>query len=204
MLKPLNYVLKRIKNENIKKPIERALDTQFKFMANYMLQVVKSGFNAFYMPEGNFAVTGKKRASLMLHEVGHGINANKSRLAKGIQTGARYMPKFAVPLLLFNSVTHSAKYEQGESRSPMTKVKDFFEANAAKLAMLSFAPMIAEEALASARGLSAAKKVLGKENTGTFKKFYALGLASYVSAGVLSSFALKKASEERDKVVYDL
>ena len=203
IIKPFKKLFKKFfgKTENGKIVVEMA-HKKFKYIAENMLFMVSKGLNAFYMPEGNFSVTAKKRASLMMHEIGHAINANKSPVLKHLITASRIVPGVVCSLLLFNSITHSAKYEQGENRSRFTKIKDFFEANASKMAFLSFVPMICEEAMATTHGLKYAYKVLGQAKIGTFAKLYAVGLSSYIGAAALTSFAIKKASEERDNTVY--
>ena len=148
------------------------------------LDVVADGRNAFYTSQGNFAVAPKSKPSLILHELGHATNFEKSAIMKGLQK-LRIVGMFA-PMAIAALNSASGSNRDGK--------KNFWERNAGTIGFCAFLPTIIEEAAASIRGINAAKKTLGaKANLGALKKNYLLAWATYVLAGIGTGIAAKLA-----------
>lgn len=160
-----------------------AFKQRFPQLAN-SLDVVARGRNAFYTDKGNFACAPKSKPSLILHELGHATNFEKSTVMKGLQK-MRVVGAFApMAIAYFNR----ASGERSDGN------KNFWERNAGKIGFCAFLPTIIEEAAASIRGINAAKKTLGKgANLNILKKNYLLAWATYVLAGVGVGIASKLA-----------
>ena len=138
------------------------------------LDTVANGANAFYTRDGGFAVAPKSKPSLMLHELGHAINFEKSKLFRGLQK-LKVLGMYAPMALVFlNDIT--GKRKDGK--------QSFIERNAGVIGFSAFLPTIIEEAAASVRGIKAAKKVLPKANLGPLKRNYFLAWMTYLLAGV--------------------
>lgn len=148
------------------------------------LDVVADGRNAFYTDKGNFAVAPKSKPSLILHELGHATNFEKSKIMKGLQK-LRVVGMFApMAIAALNSAS-------GASRDGK---KNFWERNAGTIGFCAFLPTIIEEAAASIRGINAAKKTLGSgAKLGALKKNYFLAWMTYVLAGIGTGIAAKLA-----------
>ena len=146
------------------------------------LDVVAEGRNAFYTDKGNFACAPKSKPSLILHELGHATNFEKSAIMKSLQK-LRVVGMFAPMTIAFlNNV--SGRRRDGK--------KSFWERNAGTIGFCAFMPTIIEEAAASIRGINAAKKTLGKNaNLGALKKNYFLAWMTYVLAGIGTGIAAK-------------
>lgn len=148
------------------------------------LDVVARGGNAFYTDKGNFVCAPKSKPSLILHELGHAINSEKSTVMKGLQK-LRVVGAFAPMAIAY---LNRASGERSDGK------KNFWERNAAKIGFCAFLPTIIEEAAASIRGINAAKKTLGKgANLNVLKKNYFLAWMTYVLAGVGTGIAAKLA-----------
>lgn len=159
------------------------LKQQFPGLAN-SLDVVARGGNAFYTDKGNFACAPKSKPSLILHELGHATNFEKSAIMKGLQK-LRVAGAFAPMMIAY---LNRASGERSDGK------KNFWERNAGKIGFCAFLPTIIEEAAASIRGINAAKKTLGAgANLKVLKKNYLLAWATYVLAGVGTGIAAKLA-----------
>ena len=148
------------------------------------LDTVANGGNAFYTNQGNFAVAPKSKPSLILHELGHATNFEKSTIMKGLQK-LRAVGAFA-PMAIAYLNRASGPKNDGK--------KNFWERNAGTIGFCAFLPTIIEEATASIRGINAAKKTLGSSaKLGALKKNYFLAWMTYVLAGVGVGIASKLA-----------
>lgn len=160
-----------------------ALKQRFPQLAN-SLDVVARGGNAFYTDKGNFACAPKSKPSLILHELGHATNFEKSTVMKGLQK-LRVVGAFAPMAIAY---LNRASGERSDG------TKNFWERNAGKIGFCAFLPTIIEEAAASIRGINAAKKTLdARANLGALKKNYALAWMTYVLAGIGTGIAAKLA-----------
>lgn len=148
------------------------------------LDVVANGGNAFYTNRERFACAPKSKPSLILHELGHATNFEKSFVMKGLQK-MRVVGAFAPMAIAY---LNRASGERSDGK------KNFWERNAGKIGFCAFLPTIIEEAAASIRGINAAKKTLGDgANLKMLKKNYLLAWATYVLAGVGTGIAAKLA-----------
>lgn len=148
------------------------------------LDTVANGGNAFYTNQGNFAVAPKSKPSLILHELGHATNFEKSTIMRGLQR-MRIVGAYA-PMAIAYMNSASGRNADGK--------KNFWERNAGLLGFCAFLPTIIEEGMASIRGIKAAKKTLGsKANLNVLKKNYFLAWMTYVLAGVGVGIASKLA-----------
>ncbi len=160
-----------------------AFKQRFPQLAN-SLDVVARGGNAFYTDKGNFACAPKSKPSLILHELGHATNFEKSFVMKGLQK-MRVVGAFAPMAIAY---LNRASGERSDGK------KNFWERNAGTIGFCAFLPTIIEEAAASIRGINAAKKTLGAgANLKVLKKNYLLAWATYVLAGVGTGIAAKLA-----------
>ncbi len=142
------------------------------------LREVASGKNAFYADSIKVAVAPSTKPSLIQHELGHAINA-KNKFLKLLQNSRSYVTVIPTTLLLLN---YLIKNRQNNNNREDT----FIEKNAGVLGFLAYAPTIAEEGLASIRGINAAKRTLKgqKINFGPLRKNYLFAWLTYLLAGV--------------------
>lgn len=139
------------------------------------LMDVANGKNAFYMDSANLAVAPTSKPSLIQHELGHAINA-KSKFWKAMQNSRRYIPNIPAVLLLTSIL---AKKISG------SKEDTFIDKHAGKLGFAAYLPTIIEEAMASIRGIQAAKKTLGgNAKLGPLRRNYFLAWLTYLLAGI--------------------
>lgn len=158
-----------------------ALKQHFPSLAN-SIDVVADGRNAFYTDKGNFACAPKSKPSLILHELGHATNFEKSKIMKGLQK-LRVVGMFAPMAVAY---LNRASGERSDGR------KNFWERNAGTIGFCAFLPTIIEEAAASIRGIKAAKETLGaKANLKALKKNYFLAWMTYLLAGIGTGIAAK-------------
>ena len=144
---------------------------------------VARGENAFYADSLKLAVAPKSKPSLILHELGHAINANKGKFMRFLQKSRGYVSAVPTALLLATGMF------QRKDDKP-----NFIELNAGLIGFSAFLPTIVEEGLASLRGLNAAKKTLGKAvNLAPLKRNYFFAWLTYVIAGVGLGVAAKQA-----------
>lgn len=135
---------------------------------------VANGRNAFFMDSVKLAVAPEKKPSLILHELGHAINASKGKFLRFLQNSRRYRAYVPSAVVLANNMFKESGFHS-----------DFIEKHAGAIGFLSFLPTIIEEGLASLRGVNAAKKVLGKTaNLAPLKRNYFTAWLTYLIAGL--------------------
>lgn len=154
-----------------------------------MLEPVARGENAFFADKLKLAVAPKSKPSLILHELGHAINAKKGGILKFFQKSRMYTASIPTALFVLNEMFKTQK-------SPYDDRKNFIERNAGKIGFLAFMPTIFEEGLASFRGIKAAKKVLPNVKLGVLKRNYFFAWMTYVLAGIGLGVASKLAVTE--------
>lgn len=147
------------------------------------LEVVASGQNAFYHDQLKLAVAPKSKPSLILHELGHAINARKGKFLRFLQKSRMFASAAPTALLMLDGIFHKRDDKP-----------NFIERNAGILGFMSFLPTIIEEGLASIRGVKAAKGVLGKAvNLKALKRNYIFAWSTYLLAGIGLGVAAKQA-----------
>ena len=158
-------------------------------------QMFKYGANAAFEPKYNRVYIGENGLySSVFHELGHAMNYNNSKILKFMQK-ARIMTPYGVPVLglglLAASLFHKEKPESVQQpKSSWEKTKDFVKNNAGKLTFVTFIPMLAEEAIASIKGIKLAKNYLKPEQILGLKKNYLSAFKSYAQVAVVLSAAV--------------
>ena len=150
------------------------------------LDTVANGGNAFYTSQGNFVVAPKSKPSLILHELGHATNFEKSKFFRGLQK-LRVLGMYAPMAIAFLN-DFSGKRKDGK--------QSFIEKYAGMIGFSAFLPTIIEEGAASWRGIQAAKKTLPNVKLGALKRNYFFAWMTYVLAGVGVGLASKLAITE--------
>lgn len=150
------------------------------------IDTVANGGNAFYTHQGNFAVAPKSKPSLILHELGHATNFEKSKFFRGLQK-LKVLGMYAPMAIAFLN-DFSGKRKDGK--------QSFIEKYAGVIGFSAFLPTIVEEAAASIRGIKAARKTLPNVKLGALKRNYLLAWMTYVLAGVGIGLASKLAITE--------
>lgn len=154
-----------------------------------ILEPVARGENAFFKDDIKLAVAPKSKPSLILHELGHAINAKKGGILKLFQKSRMYTASIPTALFIINGMTKNRQ-------DPYNNQKNFIERNAGKIGFLAFLPTIIEEGLASLRGIKAAQKILPKVNLNALKRNYFFAWMTYVIAGLGLGVASKLAVTE--------
>lgn len=150
------------------------------------LMPVAKGQNAFYADELKLAVAPKSKPSLILHELGHAVNAHKGRFLKFLQKSRIWAASIPTALLMLNNSV--------KSKNSNDDKKNFLERHAGKIGFAAFLPTIIEEGLASIRGVKAAKKVLGNTvNLKPLKRNYFFAWMTYLLSGIGLGVAAKQA-----------
>lgn len=147
-----------------------------------LMRTVAKGQNAFYMDEKNLAVAPKSKPSLILHELGHAINATKGKFMRFLQKSRGYVMAVPAALVYINNML------KNDNNQPT-----FIEKNAGLIGFAAFLPTIIEEGLASRRGVKAAKEVLGKAaNLKPLKRNYFTAWLTYLISGLGLGVAAKQ------------
>lgn len=158
-----------------------------KFGMQDALMTVAEGKNAFYADtlKPKLAVAPKSKPSLILHELGHAINAHSGGFMKFLQKSRGWAP-LAPTALMFLAPIFQPKEDNKNN---------FIKDHAGLIGFGAFLPTIVEEGLASLRGIKAAKKGLkGLEGVkfGHLTRNYALAWGTYVLAGIGLGIAAKQ------------
>lgn len=142
---------------------------------------VAEGKNAFYSDAHKLAVAPKSKPSLILHELGHAINAHSGNFMKFLQKSRGWAPMVPTALMFL------VPFFQPKDDNKHNFVKD----HAGLIGFGAFVPTIIEEGAASLRGIKAAKILEGVKR-GHLIRNYALAWGTYVLAGVGLGIAAKQ------------
>jgi len=139
-----------------------------------------------FSPWANSVVARKARPDIFAHELGHAANfLGKSRVLKGVQGVG------AVGKLVAGTLPLLAAAASADDDSRTGRAAKYLPAVAA----VAMAPVLAEEAIATARGYAALNSVRGTTAARKMLRVNAKGLASYglaAGAAVASPLAIRK------------
>lgn len=164
------------------------------------LEEAKAGKNAFFQATDNQIVVNRnKLGTATFHEMGHAVNYNFSKFWKGMQ-GLR-LPCMALGGLLGTVALFKRKKVEGEEPNGfIDKTTTFIKNNVGKLVLLTSAPIVAEELMATHRGNKMAKKVLSPELFNKVKLTNRWGAATYITSAVGAALAAVAGSKIRDAI----
>ena len=151
------------------------------------LDVVADGKNAFYTDLHNLVVAPNSKPSLILHELGHAINFEKSTVFSALQN-FRILGMYIPSILAFLNTLDPNKHDNKPN---------FIEKYAGVIGFVSFLPTILEEGMASLRGIKVAKNQLPNANLKSLKGSYLLAWLTYVLAGISAGIVSKLAITEQ-------
>lgn len=145
------------------------------------------GTNACFIPIKKEVLINTDKISIAgFHELGHAMNNLMSKY------GVKYLAKmrhagYAIAGLMEYFAIFSRTKPKGEQRN----LTDFIEDNCGKIAFAAMLPVVAEEAIASYRGIKLAKNV-GLESNAlkSMKKLYGKALLTYAGRAVLGGLAV--------------
>lgn len=162
----------------------------------------KMGSNAAFLPgTNNIMVPEKALNTSVFHEMGHGLNANFGKVSKCLQK-MRGPAMAAAGIIGLVALTTKRKVEDtpDENTGKLEKGRHFIKKNAGKLSALAFAPVVAEEAIATIKGNKLAKGVLDSSLLKKVKLTNAMGLATYATAAIATGVATMLAVKAKDSI----
>lgn len=179
--------LKNIINNNVKQ--SGKLFTRFK---QNVFNMFKEGANAAYFPDTKDVIVGRHNLySSAYHELGHAMNANGNFATKALQKARNITPfgvSLVAPIVLAVGLLHKVdKTKPEEEKSKLEKTADFVSNNAGKLTLASYVPLLAEEGLASIRGVKHAAKHLSPDKVSKLAMNYTKAWGTYAAtAGLIA------------------
>ena len=146
-----------------------------------------NGTNACFIPKTKEVLINTDKISIAgFHELGHALNALKSKYGVKFLQKMR-APGYAIAGLMEYFAIFSRKRPKGAPRS----FTDVVEDNCGKIAFAAMLPVVAEEAIASYRGVKLARKSGVPEFLiKNMKKLYAKALMTYGGRAVLGGLAV--------------
>ena len=175
---------KKLKVENVVfNPSEREA---LRRGANVADAEIKAGLNACYIPELKIIKLNKNKATITgFHELGHAMNHLSSKFGKILQK-LRW-PGYIISGLMASIAAFSRPKPKDAPRAPLDWVLD----NCTTIAVAGMLPTVAEEALASYKGIKLAKTVgLSEPLVKNLKKFYGKALLSYTGYTAVTGLAV--------------
>ncbi len=159
---------------------------QLSYMNNLAIQSflkqTAEGKNAFYLYNCEMVAAPKSNPALILHEMGHAINANKFKWAKPL-TVLMKTPLISIAMLTIPTI---AVWKACGKKDEKSFIKD----NAGKLAFTAFIPTIAEEAIASAHAIKNSIKCKMPQNIIKNQvKSLSAAFSSYVGIAAIAGLA---------------
>ena len=152
---------------------------------------VKAGLNAFYVPEKNSVVLNTEKATITgFHEFGHAMNNLQSKFGKVL--GKMRAPGYSIAALMGTVAIFFRHKPKDADRNAW----DWLQDNCGKIAFIGMLPTVAEEGLASYKGIKLAKNAgLDEALVKNLKKFYGKALLSYAGYAFLIGFSTYIASK---------
>ena len=153
-------------------------------------KAVNEGTNAFYSPNTKSVVLNLKKASASgFHEFGHALNNLTSK-------GANFLQKLRAPGIAIASLMGTvALFSRFKPEDSKDNFMDMLQKHCGEIAFVSLLPMVAEEGLASYKGIKMAKEAgLSEKLLGNLKKLYGKALLSYLGYAVATGLSVFVAS----------
>lgn len=189
-------MIKNFKNS----AFEEGLKWVAKIKAELYARLFENGYNAAYLPKGNKIVVNiEQLGASAFHEMGHAMNKNQSIFWRSMQ-------KLRAPMMIAGATLPTIallkrkKVEGEEPTNTFDKATTFIKDNVGKLTTLAFAPIVAEELMATRRGNKLAKQVLNPDAVKKVKATNRFGAASYICAAILAGLGAKIGSDVKDKI----
>ena len=158
-----------------------------------MKQMLKNGLNACFYPKAKTVIINDEIAySSVFHELGHAKDFTSKNIFLKALTKGRYLTPMNIsviaPVALAVAMFHNVdKSKPQDKKGKVEKTLDFISKNAGKLTLASYAPMLAEEGIASIRGIKMAKKYLNPKQISTLKGSYKKAFGTYAAVALLVS-----------------
>ena len=152
---------------------------------------IRAGLNACYIPDAGQVVLNSEKATISgFHELGHAMNHLQSKFGKLLQKAR--VPGYYIAGLMGTVAILSRRKPEGAPRNAWDWVQD----NCGKIAFAAMLPTVAEEALASHKGIKLAKSVgLSQHVVNNLKKFYGKALLSYLGYALVTGVSVYAASK---------
>ena len=152
---------------------------------------IKAGLNACYIPTTKQVLLNSDKATISgFHELGHAMNHLKSNFGKILQKAR--VPGYTIAGLMGTVAIFSRSKPKGAPRNPWDWVQD----NCGKIAFAAMLPTVAEEGLASYKGIKLAKSAgLSEPLVKNLKKFYGKALLSYIGYALVTGVSVYAASK---------
>ena len=185
-----------VNNEIYKKCLNRALHDSGLFekgvkIVPAQLSLVeneyKAGKNACFIPKTKEVVINTDKISVAgFHELGHAMNNLMSKY------GVKYLAKMRAPgYAIAGLMEYFAIFSRTKPKGAKRSLTDIIEDNCGKIAFLSMLPVVAEEYIASRRGLKLAEEYGVTESLiNNMKKLYRKALLTYGGRAVLGGLAV--------------
>ena len=150
-----------------------------------MKEMLKNGLNAcFYSKAKTVIINDEIAYSSVFHELGHAKDfTSKNIFMKSLIKGRNLTPmgiSVVAPIALAVAMFHNVdKSKSQDKKGKVEKTLDFVSNHAGKLTLASYLPMLAEEGMASFRGIKMAKKYLNPKQISTLKGSYKKAFSTY-------------------------
>ena len=226
--KSVDKVLKHMSEEN--KLAEKGVKFEFLKNGSKKAEVLNKNYGgasySFSKKQGVNKVSATvEKASLSLHEVGHAINRNCTKMGKGYwnilekmklfetklpKSLRKFFPLSPITVPVYASfilylIGNAVKIEKPKNKNPENEEKQnkkfsiskFIHDNLGKLTLAAFAPMLIDESTATIRALKATKKA-SPEILKPLRKNLLLAFGSYLAitaTTLVSTLSLRKFSD---------
>ena len=174
----------------------------FRSVFDAQVSFANKGLNAFYIPKKakSIIINSEKNPLLAFHEIGHGINYNTKCFGNILSKLKSPMLK-AAGLITLVALCKRKKQEGEKPKGVFDKVTTFIKNNCGKLAFLCAVPTIAEEGLATLKGLKLAKSAgLSEKMLKQVKMLNIKGWFTYIAMGLALGLGAKVASKVKDSI----
>ncbi len=185
------------KNNLIKKGVKYYIAPEGSGDAKNIIKNYGGGAYVFSAKNGIKQIdTAMERASLSLHEAGHAINHNCTKLGKLYYKVLSKMPSFLKNPLMLSTVAviilqsignayNKPKTARNSNQKESFSITKFVHDNIGKLSLLAFAPLLLDEGFATKRALSAAKKFAPEMLKPLRKNLFPAALTYLLSANAM-------------------
>ena len=161
---------------------------------------IKTASNACYLPYAKAVlVPDKKLITSGFHEIGHALNANKSKFWSFVQNN-RKACMAATGIISTIALLTKTKATDETPAKGTEKVGHFVKKNAGILTFASMIPVIAEEAMATIKGNKIATKMLDANLLKRVKIGNALGLSTYILGAIGAAVSITAAVKVKDSI----
>lgn len=199
------FLLDKMKDslsDSIKKAMSKSkiIENRYTKSGKSLAKSIVNGTDALFSPKGNFIAVNKEKCAIALfHEMGHALNQHMKGIGK-LLSKIRNPFALLITLAISTALFKRKKVDGEKPKNSWDKFTTFVKNHCGTIAFVGTLPTLAEEGLASIKGVNAAKPFLDKASLQKLKTLNAKAFLTYAGRTLAVGLGTMYMSKLRDEI----